>query len=76
MEYEYKKYFVIFNEIKQGYWDRIAKKFRGILFATQYEGNSIDQIYMIIENDPDMKTGHYTVKRIVQKFKKSKDETI
>ena len=69
MEYQSKQYFVIYDEIKQGYWDRINKKFRGILFATHYEGNSIEQIYLIIANDPDIKKGHYSVKRILQKSK-------
>ena len=69
MEYQTKEYFVIYNEVKQGYWDRINKKFRGILFATEYVGKSIDQIYLIIENDPNIKNGHYSVKRIMEKSK-------
>ena len=71
MQYQSKKYFVIYDEVKQGYWDRITKRFRGMLFATEYEGNSIDQIYLIIENDPDIKKGHYSVRRILQKSKKT-----
>jgi len=69
MEYQSEKYFVIVDDIKGGYWDRIAKRFRGILFATKYEGNSVEEIEMIIANDPDIKKGYYSVRRIIRKSK-------
>ncbi len=70
MEYQSKKYFVIVDDITGGYWDRMAKRFRGILFATEYEGNSKDEIEMIIANDPNIKKGFYSVRKIIQKNKK------
>ena len=70
MEYQSKKYFVIVDDIKGGYWDRMAKRFRGIIFATEYEGNSVEEIEMIIANDPDIKKGYYSVRRVIQKSKK------
>ena len=70
MEYQSKKYFVIVDDIKGGYWDRMTKRFRGIIFATEYEGNSVEEIEMIIANDPDIKKGYYSVRRVIQKSKK------
>ncbi len=70
MEYQSKKYFVIVDDITGGYWDRMAERFRGIVFATEYEGNSKDEIEMIIANDPNIKKGFYSVRKIIQKNKK------
>lgn len=69
MKFETKKYFIIYNEESKKYWDRINKKFRPIEFATEYEGNSESQIQLIIENEPNLKRGHYSVKQIIRKTK-------
>jgi hypothetical protein len=69
MEYQIKKYFVIVDDTNGGYWDRMAKRFRGIVFATEYESNSAEEIEMIIVNDPDIKKGYYSVRKVIQKSK-------
>jgi len=64
---EIKKYYVIVDEISGGYWDRMAKRFRGIVFATEYEGSSAEEIETIIANDPDIETGSYSVRKVIYK---------
>ena len=63
-----RKYFVIFNETKDSYWNRITKKFKGIEHATEYEGGSVDGLEQIIMNDVDIKknVGCYSVKTIIR----------
>lgn len=68
-----KKRFLIYNEAKGGYWDRVAKKFKPITKATKYESKRVEDIEAIILNDDDLPQGYFSVKTIIIREKEEND---